>query len=90
LEILQNAAIHRTLQYSTIRPLGELGDERVLEALMAAYEASKAGNDGIDVSEHPSRRYEFQDALLWAIEKIRTRLGTTSADEDTSSASTAT
>ena len=38
----------------------------------------------------PWQRYEFQDALLWAIEKIRTRLGTTEAEEDTSWASAAT
>ncbi len=47
LEILQNAAIPRMLQYSTIRPLGELGDERVLEALTTVYEASKAWEDEV-------------------------------------------
>jgi hypothetical protein len=62
------------MRQSTVQPLGELGDARVLEALMAAYEASMAGNDGIDVSKHPTERYSFQDALLWAMEKIHARL----------------
>ena len=53
-----------------------------LEALMAAYEASMAGNDGIDVSEHPTERYSFQDALLWAMSKIHARLDAAGADED--------
>ena len=62
----------------------------MLEALTAVYEETMAGEAGADVGERPSRRYEFQDALLGAIAKIRTRLGTTGAEEDTSSASAAT
>ncbi len=82
LEILQNAAIPRMMKDSTVHPLGELGDERVLEALMAAYEASKAEEDETDVGEHHGRRYEFQDALLRAMEKIHARLDTAEADAD--------
>ncbi len=62
----------------------------MLETLTAVYEESKTWEIQDNGGERPWRRYEFQDALLWAIEKIRTRLGTTSAEEDTSSASAAT
>ena len=81
------------LQYSTIRPLGELGDERVLETLTTVYEESKTWEGEVVDGERPGRRFDlygFQDALLWAIEKIRKRLGTTSAAEDTSGTSAAT
>jgi HEAT repeat protein len=90
LEILQNPSSSPSMRQSTVRPLGELGDARALEALMAAYEASMAGNDGIDVSEHPTQRYSFQDALLWAMSKIHSRLDAAGADADSPGPSAAT
>ena len=77
LEALQNPANPPTIRTSAVESLGELGDERVLAALMAVYQASMAGEDGIDGDEQPRWRYEFQDALLRALAKIHARLGTT-------------
>ena len=76
-EILQNPAIPLTIRDSAVGPLGELGDERVLAALVATYEASMAEEDGSDADERPRWRYMFQDALLRAMAKIRARLGMT-------------
>ena len=53
LEILQNPTSYPSMRHSTVWPLGELGDERVLEALTAVYEESMAGEDGTDVGEQP-------------------------------------
>lgn len=90
LEILQNAASHPGMRYSAVWPLGQLGGERVLEALTAAYEASMAGEEGAEAGERPGQRYDFQDALLGAMTRIRARLGITRADADPSGASAAT
>lgn len=90
LEILHNAAIDPWIKYRTVRPLGQLGDERVLEALKTAYEASMAGDDGVEAGERAGQRYEFQDALLHAMAKIRVRLGITRTDADSTGASAAT
>ncbi|HEU5349563.1 MAG TPA: HEAT repeat domain-containing protein [Ktedonobacterales bacterium] len=85
LEILQNAPT--SMGYPVVQPLGELGDERVLEALTAIYEESRAGKDRLELDERPEQRYafqNFQDALLRAMAKIRSRLGTTRSDQDAS------
>ncbi|HEX5159681.1 MAG TPA: HEAT repeat domain-containing protein [Ktedonobacterales bacterium] len=90
LEILQSPTSSPSMRQSTVQPLGELGDVRVLEALTAAYDASMAGNDGIDVSKHPTQQYSFQDALLWAMSKIHSRLDEAEVGEDSSDTSAAT
>lgn len=87
LEVLQDAP---SMRDSVVQVLGELGDEHVLATLTAAYEASMAGNDGIDVSEHPMERYAFQDNLLRAMLKIRERLDAAGADADSSGSSATT
>jgi hypothetical protein len=73
--------------------LGELGDERTLEALTAIFEESKTWEGGVEDGESPGRGFDFdgfQEALLSAMEKIRTRLRTTGADTDSTDASAAT
>lgn len=77
LEILQNPASDPRMTYFAVWPLGELGDEHVLGALLAVYEATMAREDRSDAGEQPKRPYEFQDALLKAMAKIRARLGIT-------------
>jgi hypothetical protein len=78
---------------AAVRQLGKLGDERTLEALTAFYEESRTWEDGIEDGERPGRRGGFdgfQDALLEAIAKMRSRLGTVGANENSSDASAAT
>src|SRR6185437_6699877 len=90
LEVLQDAP---SMRYSVVQLLGELGDERALAALTAVYEEGKAKEDGPDVGEQPGQRHEFQifqDALVWAIAKIRERLNAAGADEDSFGSSAAT
>jgi len=91
LAILHDPASDPGMKYSAAWALGELGDERVLETLLAAYEATMAPReDRSDAGEQPKRPYEFQDALLTAMAKIRRRLGMTDADGDPPATSDAT
>lgn len=93
LEILQNPMSYPSMRQSMVWPLGKLGDARVLEALMVAYEESKKWENGGAGGEQLRQRfdvYRFQDALLSAIAKIRTRLDTTTTDEDPSGTSATT
>ncbi|HEY1388283.1 MAG TPA: HEAT repeat domain-containing protein, partial [Ktedonobacterales bacterium] len=73
LEILQNAARHLMMRSSMVWWLGELGDERTLEALTAIFEESKTWEGGVEDGESPGRGFDFdgfQEALLSAMEKI--------------------
>ena len=93
LEILQNSARHLMMRSSMVWWLGKLGDERTLEALIAIFEESKTWEAGVEGDESPTRGFDFdgfQEALLKAIAKIRKRLGTTVAGDDSSGASAAT
>lgn len=75
LELLQNAGSYSAMKQSAAQSLGKLGDERALAALAAAYKASKAQNAESDSDQQPRGENEFQDTLLWAMERIRARLG---------------
>lgn len=77
LEILHDPASDPGMKYSAAWALGELGDERALGALTAVYQASMVGEDGLNADRPPWSRYDFQDALLRAMAKIRARLGMT-------------
>ncbi|HEX5440207.1 MAG TPA: HEAT repeat domain-containing protein, partial [Ktedonobacterales bacterium] len=93
LEILQNSARHLMVRSSMVWWLGELGDERTLEALTAIFEESKTWEAGVEGGESPGRGFDFdgfQETLLKAIAKIRTRLSTAGADADPSGSSAAT
>lgn len=83
LELLQNAGSHSVMRYSAAQRLGELGDERVLKAVVTVYDATKTQKDQGDSDQRPGGEDEFQDTLLWAMEKIRARIGG-SDDTDTS------
>lgn len=76
LAMLQDPSSSVITRIQAIQTLGNIGDERTLGVLLAAYEASKAEAQAAPNTGEPwQRNADYQDALLRAIMEIRSRPG---------------